>query len=495
MEAPETALASRRLPANAVQRRGDLFSPSMRRPTAEGTRRRCAMLGAACALAACGGGSHGGETADAGAPRDATTEAAPVEAGAESSVPEAAPDAARDGGAPDATPADDGPGEASADAPIDGPVDVGATDAPEGGSPAGDAGCDGSSAVSFGAMQVLSFPDIGLASSLVAGDVNGDGRNDLVMLEDDLSNNQQTVLVFLQDATGAFPADAVAGPGPTDGAWAVADVNGDGRVDIVQGASAAITVRLGQTDGTFASPVTYPIGDGFAQPGLLLTGDFSHDGRTDVLSSSSGTIFLWTQTSTGALTGPMTLTGGYGAVGDVNGDGLPDIAGLGTAQNVTSIYVTPGATTGYFGAEVTWPFNGADMLSWGGVVAADVTGDGKDDLIVANDQNNPGSALLVSVQQAGVLQPPASYPSGDVAGAVAVVDVTGDCRNDVIVQHPGWSSVGVYAQQANGTLAAEVKLTSVYGEDVLAVADLDGDGKPDIAVADQQKLVVFHNTR
>jgi hypothetical protein len=69
-----------------------------------------------------------------------------------------------------------------------------------------------------------------------------------------------------------------------------------------------------------------------------------------------------------------------------------------------------------------------------------------------------------------------------------------DCRNDVAVQHSGWFGVGVYLQQSDGTLGKEVVLPSVYGSDVLASADFNGDGKPDIAVADQGKLVLFYNT-
>jgi hypothetical protein len=84
----------------------------------------------------------------------------------------------------------------------------------------------------------------------------------------------------------------------------------------------------------------------------------------------------------------------------------------------------------------------------------------------------------------------------DVAGvqALALGDVNDDCLQDVVVVHPGWAAVGVYLQTSSATLASEVSLQSIYGADVIAVGDVDGDGKPDIVGADQQALVIFHNT-
>jgi hypothetical protein len=375
--------------------------------------------------------------------------------------------------------------------------------ASENDAPSGDAGtCSGSTCVSFAPMQVLPFTDIGIPNELAIGDVNGDGRLDIILLENSLATNQQTVLLFLQDKSGTFPTDVAAAPGPVFGAWAVADVNHDRRADIVEGNNGGIDVRTGQTDGTFAAPVSYPLNDGLAQPGPFLTADFTGDGLTDVLSENEACIgcgtalFFFAQTAAGTLSGPtiQQSTGAPGAAGDVNGDGVLDVAGLQTLQNVTTISVTPGVSPGMFGPAFSLPFNGMDMLSWGDVAAADVNGDGLDDLVVSNDENNPGSAILVSLQVNHVLQPPISYPSGDVAEALAIGDVTGDGRNDVVVEHTGWSAVGVYAQLPGGTLGAETALPSVYGSDVLALGDLNGDGKLDIVTADQQKLVIFYNT-
>jgi hypothetical protein len=74
-----------------------------------------------------------------------------------------------------------------------------------------------------------------------------------------------------------------------------------------------------------------------------------------------------------------------------------------------------------------------------------------------------------------------------------VADVNLDGRKDVVVVHGGWSEVGVYLQKPDGTLAPEVTMPSSYGQAALAVGDVNGDGKPDIVTADQQALVIFYH--
>ena len=355
--------------------------------------------------------------------------------------------------------------------------------------------CSGAPTVLFAPKQVLTFSEIGIPQNLALVDVNGDGRLDIVMHEDSFPQNQETTLVFLQSSNGDFPAVSFSAAS-SPSSWAAADVTGDGRADVVETTDYVVVVRAGNVDGTLAAPKSYPMTPG---AGLVVIGDFNGDHENDVVVQSnpcwgcSTSLLLFLQ-SGGALGSPVTTvttSTTAGVPGDVNGDGLLDMVGVAPGQSSSPLVVVPGAPGGTFGSAYSVPFEG-QALSQGHVVAGDVTGDGKDDVVVVPDAYP--SVLLVSTQKNGVLSAPAKYPSGEGASAVALGDVNGDCLTDVVVQHLGWYEVGVYLQQGGGTLAPEVALQSVYGADVIAVGDVDGDGKNDIVTADQQTLVIFRNT-
>jgi hypothetical protein len=451
-----------------------------------------------------------GSTADATLP-DSASEDATVEAETPDAMDASPLGDASDGGG-DATLAPDG-GDAGIDATIapdagdagDGssvPDAVADAPAPIEAGPRFDAGTcvyDGGDAggVAFSSMQALTFSEIFSVQNLAAGDLNGDGRSDIVLFNISMTNKKE-ILVFVQAAGGGFPSFTTIANSSLSTALAVADVNSDGRADLLSEdpADNSLDVRLGQADGSLAAPVSYQLGTG-AQVTSIFTGDFTGDGRTDVLCFYSGAIYLFPQTATGTL-GPVVKIDTVGAVpaavGDVNGDHRLDLVGYQTVGVTTSLSIIPATGPTSFGLPYEVPLDGQN--SYGTMAIGDVTGDGLSDVIIAHSANNPDARVIVAKQlDGGVLaDADTTYASLDLPSPVALTDVNFDCRNDVVVQHAGWFGVGVYLQKPDGTLAKEVVLPSTYGASVLAVTDLDGDGKPDIVTADQQKLVLFYNT-
>ncbi len=115
------------------------------------------------------------------------------------------------------------------------------------------------------------------------------------------------------------------------------------------------------------------------------------------------------------------------------------------------------------------------------VVAADLTGNGKLDVIITNGGTNNISILLGNGD--GTFQPPVGYPAGTTPVSVAVGDFNGDGKLDLAVSNSGSNDVCIFLGKGDGTFQAAVHYVVGAGPAALAVGDLDGDGKLDLVAA------------
>jgi VCBS repeat protein len=341
----------------------------------------------------------------------------------------------------------------------------------------------------------VAYPVGGSSSEAVAiGDLNHDGLNDVALVTSTFSDpvNDYSLFVYLQSGSGSMLAPVRYPVGFIPSSVDVGDVNGDGRDDVVVGRGDGIFVLLQNAGGTLNAGINYPT----PCSEKIQIGDFNSDGRKDVAGmdwSNQKQIVIFTQQTDGTLELAATYNGTHAGwndleVGDLNADGRDDLV-ISTAQyynypNVSVLLQQPG---GLFNSAVIYDLGGTELI--GGVGVGDLDGDGRSDLAASYGGNRPDSEVAIWFQDpSGTLNEPAArFPSYDIPRAVEVADINSDGRRDLIVMHMS-GPLGVYRQQSDGSLATEDLFPLPYGTSInphaLAVGDVNGDGAADVVIAD-----------
>ena len=361
-------------------------------------------------------------------------------------------------------------------------------------------------------------------NSVAIADLNGDGKLDIVVSNWCINNTvpcpSGAVSVRLGNGDGTFGAPTTYSSGGVFGTdVAVGDLNGDGKPDIAVvncgnaannhciGAGGNAGILIGNGDGTFQPVVSMPLGGGGFGAIAVAIADINSDGKLDVIvagdctSGGCGGVLLGNGDGTFK---PEISFGSAGliafslAIGDVNGDGKLD-AVIGNqcatqACQTSTVGVSLGNGDGTFQAAVAYDSGG---IYPDGVAIADLKGDGIADLVVANSSTsttiNQGDVGVLIGNGDGTFQPVVSYPASEFgAAAIKVADMNGDGKPDVVVVNcsafsgncnGGGGNVGVLLGNGDGTLQPVVTFppggNTPFG---VGVADLNGDSKPDIVV-------------
>jgi hypothetical protein len=338
-------------------------------------------------------------------------------------------------------------------------------------------------------------------AGVAIGDLNGDGRADVAITTTTYSDpaNDNRLHVFLQAPDGTLQPRVKYSLGSRPESIDIGDVNGDGRADVVVGNfnGASVGVLLQTAGGTLDPMVAYPTVNSLS----IKIGDFNSDGRMDVVGinwgGSGDGVDVFLQTAAGTLAPPVTyhaVHGGYDEVdvGDVNGDGRTDIvimSGQGYAEPNLQILLqrpdgTMGAPTPY---RVPLDSTGYAQLTHG-VGIGDINGDALQDVVVSYGTSSDAMIGRFLQNAQGTLNPVLSSTTWNgTAEPVVLADVDGDGRKDVITVHSG-AKVGVYRQTSGGGIATEeeylVPFISGHRQPQgLAAGDINGDGLTDLAIA------------
>jgi Bacterial Ig-like domain (group 3)/FG-GAP-like repeat len=347
----------------------------------------------------------------------------------------------------------------------------------------------------FAAVQNYAVPN---GPAYVAPiDFNRDGKPDLAVTQ----STGGTVSVLINNTWPTpthgslnFVAPHVpnGGHGNMADSVAVADFNHDGYPDVAVSYLQDNAVRVLASKGgvRFDPAVEYPVGQ---QPYSVVAGDLNNDGYADLvtvntsLNSNPGTISVLMNNGGGSGTFASAQTYSVGwlpyqvAIGDLNGDGIPDLAVTNYGDNTVSILYGQnggGFTGGQTLATCTNPY---------GVAIGDTRNTGQNDIAVTcfntgqmevflnNDmmpyQPPPAQATFQSAE----MYTTDSYPTSLVMG-----DFNRDGKLDIVTGNSTANDVSFFGGNGDGTFKAAVNSFALNFPESIAAADVNGDGIPDL---------------
>ncbi|WP_201985876.1 FG-GAP-like repeat-containing protein [Hymenobacter rubidus] len=349
------------------------------------------------------------------------------------------------------------------------------------------------------AQSSFSFPSVyptggGSPLGVALGDVNGDTRLDVVTANQ--SSDNVSVFLGAGGTMGSLAPALTYSPGglrPTG--VALGDVNGDGRPDIITGNQSSNTVGVmlnsATSPGSFLPATSYPSGG--TAPNIVALGDLNGDGRTDIAVGNTGSsavgVLLGSAATPGTFLPAATYPSGSSspvgiAIGDVNADGKPDLVLGHNSGNTVSVLLNSAAVPGTFGSPAVYNSGGTGTV---GISLGDVNGDGRVDIVAANATSSSVAVLLGQSGTLGTFGPATVYNSGGIGPNFALLsDVNGDGRPDIVTANNssnGAGSVGVLTGLAApaGTFApATVFSSGGNGPIGIALGDINGDGRRDV---------------
>ena len=351
-----------------------------------------------------------------------------------------------------------------------------------------------------------------LAGMGAAGDFNGDGLADLAVITP-ASGNSSTLNIWLSDGKSGFTLAhtyqiPIPMPNINFGSAAVinwaGDLNGDGKVDLVgniwDGSGLTVITLLGNGDGSFGAPVASRVNNVPDHAGsvALVLGDLNGDGKPDVLINAAqqggldgGTFYVMLSNGDGTFAAPTTPfvgtpQGGTITLGDFNNatrnwmrsSGLPAASLLLWAMGMAR-FSRPRSVT-----------NAACLNSCGNMVSGDFNGDGNLDLIVPT---GTGYQILAGKGDGTFNVTPAVTDGLNQFSVSQVADFNGDGHLDVLGAFSTSSGavLGLIPGKGDGTFGNPF-IYSVFGTPL--VADFNGDGKLDVALTGTAQLVLLFNT-
>jgi FG-GAP-like repeat len=332
---------------------------------------------------------------------------------------------------------------------------------------------------------------VGPLEAIAVGEMNGDGRADVVTL-----SRSGTISVLLAGADGRLTPGLVL---PVRGAdeefskdLVILDANGDGKNDVVTSLRARDIA-----DARVAVPSQVYYGDGtggltpasglplISDSGSLSTGDLNGDGTTDILVSSGVILGLRADAKFSAIS--WRAEPFQRGIAELTGDGVPDVW---ASQGASELRPEPPGVRVYRGLGDGRFVAGAligDALVPVDPHAADFNRDGLPDLTYTNLFAN--SATMRLGVGGGRFGPATRLPASQIALAEAIGDVNADGLADLVVANAFSGDVTVMEGRGDGRFRPGMQFVTVPGEGDVEIADVNADGRDDVVARNEEGLV------
>ena len=350
------------------------------------------------------------------------------------------------------------------------------------------------------------------AYSVCIGDLDGDGKSDLAVA----NFGSNTVSIFRNTSTTggvSFAAKVDFSTGSSPKFVSFGEIDGDGKPDLIVANSGSNTVSVFRNtstsgvinSGSFAARVDFGTG---ASPWSVSVGDINGDGKPDLAvvnrvgvsvsvfrnTSTSGVVSFMSKVDYGTGSSPYSVS-----IGDLDGDGKPDMTVANSGSNSVSVFQNTSVSLGVsFAARVD--FNaGSSPVS---VSIGDIDGDSKPDLAVANNSGSNVSVFLNTstpgIIDAGSFAARVDFAAGGAPQIVSIGDFDGNGIPDLAVANFTGGSVSVLRNTSiPGTVsfATKVDLGTAGQTSSVTIGDIDGDGKQEVAATNYNNstLAVFRN--
>lgn len=332
-----------------------------------------------------------------------------------------------------------------------------------------------------------------LPESVAIADIDGDGRDDVVLSTAAYFDTAHDFhdFVYLQNSSGTlFAAGSFDFGGRVGDAPMIAtDLDGDAKAEIINGRFGGLTLTR-MLGGRFDTRRI----DAELTPAKLLVMDVDRDGYKDIIAqtwTSGATIFYGDATQTFSrrsfLDTPAFGTGGM-AIADVDQDGFPDLV-MATGYAAMAVMLHDRGH-GFLPAQILPMPTGIE-----GVAAGDFNGDGRIDLVGGHPGNSPTSLYVSARSAAGNYAAPSAVPTYDLPGVMLSGDFDTNGLADVAMLHRSFHALGLYLQGAQGLAPEMIFPTGTIGHfdpHALAVGDLNSDGCPDLADASYTDGLEIH---